>query len=522
MPDYSKYSFNVPQNWAGGTWSGNWTGSAEGKPNPADLPTYSGSTDAVDWDPVRAIYINSRTKQPYTGKSPQTGYYISNGRVTAPPPGVSTPGIDPNNVQQRYKAVSIPKQPDVSAETSDLLTTFKKQADASLQDFSSYLNDFKKNLGTAQTAAAAASSPATVGKEAADMQAQQRQYAQSLDASQKALADLNAQTAAQEQGAVAQAQGLLPSYDAAAQAIADRQMQAVVGNLSRYKMGTGTPTSAGSDESRILANAASDVYLPLERDKINKQYDIISNLQLPVTRDIAGRETSRIAQFDPMVAGQKFQSGIATDKDVQALRDQVRNMTYEDAVRFMQAAQIPVSIQQAILSGNIGQLGQLSQLETASNYQGLQDLLGANITPATYYNQQFPGGFPSRYPSTAGTGTGGGGALSAPNAPRAVGPGGNTYDGSVYSPTWAGGMNYDPRTGRWIAPSRYAGVWDQSAGGYWDPNTGNFVPYAEPGAGNAAAPRTVTPGSMSNAYYDPSLGQIVDRTSGNFVPGGIQ
>lgn len=493
-------AFGVPQ-------GGNWTGSAQGRINPAD--EFGGAQVASDvpaWNAMNGMYINSRTKQPWTGKL-NNGMYVRAGRPAQDPSTVAQPAINPNDVNQRYKAVSVPKQPEVAGAASDLLTTFKKQADASLQDFSKYLSDFKANLGTAQGAAKQAEN---ITPTAIALAKQQQDYAGSLDRSAQDLAALNARTATAETGAVTEAKDLLPSYDAAANAIADRQMQGVYQNLSRYKMGTGTPTSAGSDESRILAQAASDVALPLEREKINRRYDIISGLELPVTRDIASRETSRIAQFDPLVAGQIFNSGQATVKDIENLRQQVRNMSYEDAVRFMQAAQIPVAIQQQILQGQISNLGQISGIESQANYQGLQDVLGANLTPAQYYSQANP-----EFPNLSRYSPGGGPAglspgLSAPNAPVQVGGGGGgggnasfdasgnpttTQYGNQYRPTWGGGLTYDPRSGRWQAPSRY-----------------NLDPGGE---------LNVHPGTMANAYYDPRLGKIVDRTSGTFVAGGI-
>jgi hypothetical protein len=268
-----------------------------------------------------------------------------------------------------------------------------------------------------------------------------------LTQAQKDLAAVNAAAAASETGSVAEAKNLLPSYDAAGQAIADYQMKLAQGNLSRYKMGTGTPSSLGSDEASILANAATAAELPLKQSEIAQRYNIINNLELPVTRDIAARGGQQ-ATFDVNTAQQIFSSGQATTQQIQALKNQVRSMTYQDAVQFMQAAGIPAVLQQQILGGEAATLSALSGLETASNYQGLQDLTGASLTPAAFYNLSTPG-FPnySRYAPQTSTGNG---VLRASDAPIEVGATATGTNGPRPG-SIAADTAYFNQTGQWPA-----------------------------------------------------------------------
>jgi hypothetical protein len=484
VPDYASFSPQSPYAYQPGSsgYRGD-QGFSPGYYQPGIVPQRPVATALPPiWDPQRALYVNPQTGQPHTGKLP-SGQYSTAGRISGAPPIAPPAGkINPLTGQQelapsqQFDAVSIPKQPDVSKATSDLLDTFKTTAAASLKDFSSYLNDFKTNLGTAQTAATKAEN---IQPTVDALTGQQKQYAGGVTQAQADLAGVNKTANAAETGSVAEAKGLLPSYDAAGQAIADRQMQLAVGNLSRYKMGSGTPTSAGTDETNILANAASAAMLPLKQSEIAQRYNIINNLELPVTRDIASRGAGQAA-FDVSTARDIFSSGQATTKDIQNLAQQVRTMSYQDAMNFMQAAGIPAQIQHQIISGQISELSGLSGLESASNYQGLQDLTGMSLTPAQYYNQG-TGGYSvnSRYAPTTGTGTNAPG-LRAANAPVEVGAGG--------LPSWIAQSRYNQaQTSQGNQPNVGAqsnSHWDSNLGVFVDNNTGAITGW---GYGGSAA-----------------------------------
>jgi len=364
--------------------------------------------------------VSVLTGKPWSGKEPRTGQMYQGGKLMTGAPGtVQVPGtqtfINPNDPTQRYKPVSVTKQPDVAQGQQDLMKSFTDSASSALKDFSSYLSTFKDASKTAfgKTAAATDVAP-TIN----NLRTLQSSYAGSLGRNAADYATLNAQNADAERGIVSQAQATLPQYDLAAQAIGDRQLAALMAQNARYKMGSGTPTSLGGADSAILARAVADVNLPLQEQKIARQYDLLQNLSLPVQRDIANRETVRIGQFNPAQVAAIFQSGQGTEQLVQQLKNAAAGMSWQNATQWMTSLGVPAAVQQQILSGQIGQLGQLSNIESLAHYQGLQDVLGvypSQPTGFSYGGPEYPG-VPNRYPrfpATGGTGTlptGGGGA----------------------------------------------------------------------------------------------------------------
>jgi len=220
---------------------------------------------------------------------------------------------------------------------------------------------------------------------------------------------------------------------------------------------------------RQLAAGAAAVSVPIEQAKIAQRYNVLSQYAMPVAQDIANRETSRVASFDPMVAAQQFQSGQATAQTIQQLAQVTANMSYDNAVKYMTSLSVPYEVQQKILTGQIGQLGGLAQLYGGSRYQGLQDLLGAAPTQSVYYNQgvpSYPGS--SRYYPNPGPLTVNGG-LDAGNSPKQV----------TQAPSGAqGDWVWDANNGRWqnwrTGETSRTGPWVMNAntGGYENSVTG--------------------------------------------------
>jgi hypothetical protein len=432
MPDYN--NLNYPGSSGYGILPGGGYGLLVTSPKqpvaPPDYPVY---------DITRGGLVSLKTKQPWTGplpsgwSDPSRAGAVPTGPVQVPyqPPGTT---INPNDPSQRYKPVNIDKSPDIAAGEQDLMKTFQDAASSSLKDFSSYLSNFKTDISGARAASAAATD---IGPTVAQLQTGQAKYATGLSADQAALQDLLAKNAAAEQGIVTQVQNTLPQYDAAAQAVADQQFAAVQRNLAKYKMGTGTPGSVGTDEMRVLADAAARVYAPFEQAKIAEQQQILTGLALPVQQDITNRMTSALTQFNPQAQAAIWSSGRATTQDVQNLRQAVAGMSYQQALQFMQALGVPAGVQQAILSGQIGQLGQLSAIEQGAKYQGLQDILGVvpsqpvgysvaqpglpNYPPQYYPQAGAPGGSPLNVPATASP-------VSTPLPVSALPPGTNAWN----------------------------------------------------------------------------------------------
>lgn len=432
---------------------------------------------------IRRYGYNPKTGQPNTPMVPGAG---------AAPAGVPVPYsnqvINPNDPNQRYKPVDIIKSPDIAAGENDLMAAFKKGANDSMKGFDEWLGTFKTSLNSAFTKSQAATDPtATISA----LNTRQTQYDTALGQGVTDYAKLNADAAAREQAIVAQAQGLIPEYDRAAQDAVNQQMGLLQRNVSRYKAASGTPMSLGSAEQELLAKGAADILVPMEQAKIGQRYNVLSQYAMPVAMNIAAREQARIGTFNPAMAQQEFASGQATAQTIFQLQTITSQMARQDAVAFMQAVGVPVQMQQQILSGQISQLGALGQIEESSRYRGLQDVLGTIPSQPQYYSMD-TGGYPDngRYRPAQGPqgdrpGNPQRNPLRGPNAPVEVGGEDN------------GGWYYDSQLQTWVSPTGMPE--DQSV---------------YPSYGNRYAGMGGNRGSQSNSFYDPSTGQTYDRTTG--------
>jgi len=369
-------------------------------------------------NPSTGLFTDPSTGQPFSGTDAQGNTYQAGKPTGAAVPYSPGQTINPNDPNQRYRAVDITKQPDIASAESDLMTTFKKGAQDSMKGFDDWLKTFQTSLSGAFKKSQAADDPSQT---IATLQGNQARYNAALDASQKSYADLNANTAAKEQGIVQEARDLIPMYDQAAQDAANQSLGVLQRNVSRYKMGSGTPMSLGSAEEQQLLKGAADILVPMEQAKIGQRYNVLNQYAMPATLDVANREQARIGQFDPQIAQQEFQSGNVTANTIQGLLTATAQMSRQDAIAFMQAIGVPAQVQQQILTGQIGQLGGLSQLENQSRYSGLQDVLGVNPTPSQY-SSLATGPYPNmgRYAPTGLTG-GTANSLTPANAPISTG-----------------------------------------------------------------------------------------------------
>lgn len=463
MQDYSNF-FIKPTLSDPGTFYGSSGYSVSGaKLTTPAKPVTSAETlktlqDYPVWGKIPTRLASVLTGEPWTGKDPWTGKYYKNGLESTEPvkiPGTDTV-IDPNDPSQRYRAVDIMKSPEIATATGDLLASFKQNADAALKGFDDYFTTFKDQMGSALQKSNAATDIAPF--EAATRGLQTRYSNDLNDISSRVEGTLN-DAASRERGVLSRAEGLLPEYDLASQNVADRQMGALQQNLSRYKLSTGTPTSMGSDESRILARGASDIQLPVELSRIGRKYDLLNNMALPIERDVTGRNLNYFQNFQPMVSGQQYTSGTATEGAIQQLKMAVSTMSFDNALRYMQSLGVPAQIQQQILSGQIGQLGGLSQLEEGSRYRGLQDVLGVNVSQPVGYPMGMPP-MPSYQPPSPATparqNTVATPAAKPPIAgvePNASGVPGYIVD--AWNKIMGGGV---PEPSRYPTPSRYAGT----------------------------------------------------------------
>jgi hypothetical protein len=365
------------------------------------------------------------------------------------------PQIDPNDPNQRYKAVDVVKQPDVAGETSDLLKQFKDGADKTLKGFDDYVNEFKSAAGSAITKQQQSTD---VGPVTGALAGAQSRYAGSLGQDSQDYQALNQKTAAAETGIVDRANSMLGDYDTALNNAENLAQQRVTGAVSRYGAGKnasagGVNMGMGGDIASITAQKSYEASLPYEQAKINKKYDILQNLDLPVQRDIASRETSRIAQFNPAVAASIYGSDQDTQLKIHSLKSAAAQQDWQTALEILKVPEIAAQVRNQILAGDTSLLGALSQLQSQSHYQGLQDLLGVNVSQPKYFspgNLNYPAppnGGRGRYDyGNGGTATGNGGVgLTSNNAPVTVNPNNNGMPPGATQVDYA----YFKQTGVW-------------------------------------------------------------------------
>lgn len=360
---------------------------------------YTTASDRPMYGPNGTI-IDSASGQPYTGTyngahvkngvqlqlNPSTGQYDTADNIA------QSNAAKVNDPASRYQSVNIDKNPDIESATSDLVKQFKTTADGALKDFSDYLGNFQSDVSSARNAGKVATDPTQT-------------IASLTTANQNFQGNLNDannryQTALQtgqdtENNIVSQAQNNLGQFDTAAQNVADHEQQALQAQLSRYKLSSGTPTSMGSDEQKILAQGVQNIQLPTQLAKIQQSYNVLGQYALPVARDVTGQNVQYAGSFLPNIAGSSFGANTSTANNIQNVKMQVANMSFDDATKYMQSLGIPWAVQSQILQGNVSALGGLNNLESGSRYQGLQDTLGVNVTQPQGYS--FAGGMPPTY-----------------------------------------------------------------------------------------------------------------------------
>jgi hypothetical protein len=268
---------------------------------------------------------------------------------------------------------------------------------------------------------------------------------------------------------VSRANALLPEYDTAAQAIADRQLQLVGKRVNRYKLGSGTPRSLGGNELSLLQQGAADVLLPLEQAKIAKRYDLLGN-EAGVENNLTNRETSRLSQFQPMIYGAQFNSQAEAEKAIQTFKMSAASQQWQNVIQMLQQPAVAAEVRNRILQGDAQLLAAITQLRSANTYQGLEDRNGVQISQPVGYNLGTPG-----YPAPSGAPR-----YSIPGVtPRVTTTGGGTL--APANDPVARALAIDPATG---LPA-YA-LAQRRAQGWVDPRVDvpRFTPDYDPTAGN--------------------------------------
>lgn len=440
------------------------------------------------------MYVDSVNGAPYSGKDPTSGQQYVNGQPTGVPvPYGGGETINPNDPTQRYRATSIEKNPQVSAAAQTLADTLTKAATQSLQSFDEYKKNFTNSINRAQGLSNAATDIAPVS---ANLRGLQSRYSAALDDASSRYNDVVSNTAAAEKAIVQQGYDYLPLYDKAARDAANEELGLLQRNIGRYKSASGTPMGLGSSEQQMLLGGARQILVPMEQAKVQQRYNILNQLALPTTLDIANRQTTKVGTFDPMVAAAQFQSGTATEQTIQQLATVASQMAYQDAIRYMQSLGVPEQLQQQIMAGNIQNAGALNSVFAGSRYQGLQDILGANITPSQNYafrSDGYPSGVPQYSPqATPQYAPADSVAQGSAGTKQAIFPG-SSVPGYIPGYTQS---TANPFPGRDVPG--------------WQQRTPAAPVTTQASYGNSL-------GTQSNSRYDPALGALVDKTTGQIT-----
>lgn len=361
------------------------------------------------YDPDQMMYVN---KNEALGRSSRFNP-ANQGRGWASPyytPALDEAALARQNINNLYAPVEVVKSPLLAGAIPDLYASWKAGSATATKGFDDYLNAFKTGNEAAYRAGneAVAAVPGTINA----LTGSQRQYETDLRSAAQRYDDTLAASEATQRGIIARDYAALPEYQAALQAQNAVTQDALVRAAKGTRVGAGG-LPMGSDMARVLARQSYEAALPYTMAGINRGYDI-RGAERGVESGLTGQQIQYAGSFLPSTYSNIYTSGQNLATTVQNLKNQVSTMSYENAMRYMQSIGVPAQIQQAILSGQINNLGQIAALENQLYYRGLQYLPGQQITPVQNwyfnapgyptYDRQQPN--PLVYNPTMGTGNG--------------------------------------------------------------------------------------------------------------------
>lgn len=338
--------------------------SAPGSPE----KNFSGRQDYPAIQAGTGKLISGVTGLPWTGPDPRT-----------------SPTTDPND-PSRYQPLEVIKSPAVAAGANVLMDSFKQGAEATTKGWTDFFNEAKAAQAMNREAFQREQQAFNVAPFANDLRANNEAFATQSREIGGRYRDVDAEYEAAQRALTEKAyQTNNAEVEAAKVAVANRIASGALGNVSRYKAGSGTPTSLGSSEIAMTNRAIADSYLPYELDRVNRKMGLITNLEMPLEREYATRDAATL--------GNEYQSerylserNADTEKQIKQLELSVAGMSRAQAESYIRSLGLPMQIQQEILARHIANLGGIGQLEEQSRYRGLQDTQGVNLTPTVGYS----------------------------------------------------------------------------------------------------------------------------------------
>lgn len=348
---------------------------------------------------ARGTSPRTSQRQDYPAIQAGTGKLISG--VTGLPWTGPMPGSDAANPNDpnRYQPLEVIKSPEVAGATGVLMDSFKQGADATAKGWTDFFNEAKAAQGMNKEAFQREQQSFNIDPLANNLREVNADFtSRSRDIGSR-YADIDAEYERNQRALVDEAYGRNDTeITAAKEAIARRLAAGNLGAVSRYKAGSGTPTSLGSSELRMTNRAISDAYMPFELDRVNRRMGLLTNYEMPLERELAARDAATV--------GNEYQSerylserNADTEKQIKQLELSVAGMSRAQAESYIRSLGLPMQIQQEILARHIANLGGIAQLEEGSRYRGLRDTQDINLTPTVGYTMG-TGTYPTIAPNT--------------------------------------------------------------------------------------------------------------------------
>ena len=444
-------------------------------------PTWNGSS-----------WVSSTTGQPFTGT--YLGQSFNAGQSYQQMA---------NNPNSRYASVNIAKNPGVLAATNNLTSTF--QPTQGITDFSDLLNASRSAQSTATSGLASDQNAINLDPLTTTLNNLNAGYANTTSGLNTTYSNILGNQADTTASDIAQANQNLAGYDTAAQNVADAEQNALQAQVSRYKLGTGTPSGLGGGEESLIAQGVQNIQLPTQLAKTQAAQNLLQGYVTPLQQQLTQAQIGQLTGFTAPMAQQNYQNSYNTATQLQNLKLQTAGMSIADATNYMKAMAVPDQTIQQILAtnqglnqGNISTLGGLNSLYGGSQYQGLQDLFGANPSQPT--TTTFNPGGAGAYPRGGGQGgqpAGGGGDNFGNNG---GGQGGGQYQIGNSTLTATGN-----------------GYFTDGSGNYW--NSGGQLVYSNPNqqySSQYLGGSNGVPSGANGTYQFPAgmdLGDETDSTS---------
>ncbi len=361
----------------------------------------------------------SNTK--FTGTDPVTKKRYVNGAEQSLVPGTDT-YINPNDPNQRYQAVSIVKDPTLSGAADDLSTQFATAAKNAITDYSKLLPDYQAQAATAEAASKAAADTSGTQK---TLQDAQTRFSTGLDTAQSDYSALDAANAAKQRDIVAKRYADEATYND----LQDQSNQIAQGGVMRMTSKNGAIRGGipyGTDAQAAFARESYQAGLPYQLAKENYHQQNLAN-ESGVETALTADEARRIG-FNVAAQGQQYQSAQSTAQAVQALKVSSANQDWETMTRILSVPTLYNEAVQRAAAGDV-QLGQaLAAFKATTNYQGLRDVLGEQVSTPAYFSQN-QGNLPNAQTPTTRNGT----PSASPNYfnPNSGGGGGGGTSGTT-------------------------------------------------------------------------------------------